>query len=134
MRTFAILLLLACAAAVFGQETKAIDPDWKVPEKAQQQKNPLASTPELAAGGHKIFNRNCLQCHGDANHERKNNAPDLASPRVQQETDGALFWRISSGNARKGMPAFSSLPEAQRWQVVLYIRSLSSGNREAAKQ
>jgi mono/diheme cytochrome c family protein len=126
MRTLAILLLLSFAAAVFCQEIKTVDPDWNVPEKAQQRPNPLASKPELAAGGSKIFNRNCLQCHGDATHDRKNNAPDLASPAVQQETDGALFWRISTGNARKGMPSFSSLPEAQRWQIVLYIRSMSS--------
>ena len=37
---------------------------------------------------------------------------------------GALFWRMSNGNSRKGMPSFSSFPEAQRWQLVLYIRSL----------
>ena len=124
MRTLATFLLLAFAASVFCQEPKTVDPDWKVPAEAQQRANPLSSKPELAAGGHKIFDRNCLQCHGDATHERKNNAPDLASPAVQQDSDGALFWRISSGNARKGMPSFSSLPEAQRWQLVLYIRSI----------
>lgn len=124
MKTLATLLLLACAAIAVSQEFKPVDPDWKVPGKMAQQPNPLRDKPELAAGGHKIFDRNCLQCHGDASHERKNNAPDLASSAVQQETDGALFWRISSGNARKGMPSFSSLPAAQRWQLVLYIRSI----------
>jgi mono/diheme cytochrome c family protein len=133
MRTLATLLILACAAVVFCQEIKTVDPAWKVPEKAQQQQNPFANKPQLAAGGKKIFERNCLQCHGDTNHERKNNAPDLAAPAVQQETDGALFWRISSGNARKGMPSFSGLPEAQRWQLVLYIRSMSTGGRESPK-
>lgn len=123
MKRLAIVLFVACAA-VFSQELKTVDPDWKVPEKAMQQKNPLHDKPELALGGQKIFSRSCLQCHGDATHERKNNAPDLASPAVQQESDGALFWRLSSGNARKGMPSFSSLPEAQRWQLVLYIRSI----------
>jgi mono/diheme cytochrome c family protein len=124
MRTVAQFLLLACAAIAFCQEPNPVDPGWKVPEKAQQQPNPLGNQPELAAGGHKIFIRNCLQCHGDATHEHKNNAPALTSEAVQQETDGSLFWRISSGNARKGMPSFSSLPEAQRWQLVLYIRAM----------
>ncbi len=123
MKILATFLLLA-AAVVFSQELKTVDPDWKVPEKSAQQRNPLHEKPELAAGGQKIFNRSCLQCHGDAAHERKNNAPDLASPAVQQESDGALFWRLSSGNAHKGMPSFSNLPEAQRWQLVLYIRSI----------
>jgi mono/diheme cytochrome c family protein len=124
MRTLAAILILACSAIALCQETKTIDPDWKVPEKAAQQQNPLSNSPELASGGRKIFARNCVKCHGDEGHARKNNAPNLASSAVQQESDGALFWRMSSGNARKGMPTFSSLPEAQRWQLVLYIRSM----------
>jgi hypothetical protein len=45
---------------------------------------------------------------------------------VQVQTDGALFWKISTGNTRKGMPAFSFLPEAQRWQLVLRLRTLAN--------
>ncbi|HEU5401073.1 MAG TPA: c-type cytochrome [Terriglobales bacterium] len=126
MRTLAAILVVATSAVALCQQVKTSDADWKVPEKAEQQQNPLREKPELAAGGRKIFDRNCMQCHGDATHERKNNAPDLASAEVQQQSDGALFWRMSSGNARKGMPSFSGLPEAQRWQLVLYIRSMSS--------
>ena len=37
--------------------------------------------------------------------------------------DGTLFWKVSSGNARQGMPPFSYLPEAQRWQLVLWLRT-----------
>ena len=129
MRTLGLVIVLACAAIALTQEAKPVDPDWKVPEKAARQTNPLRDKPQLAAGGGKIFDRNCMQCHGDEKHQRKNNAPDLASAAVQQESDGALFWRISSGNARKGMPAFSSLPEAQRWQLVLYIRSLAANKQ-----
>jgi mono/diheme cytochrome c family protein len=116
--------MLACCAVAFAQQARPLDPDWVVPEKAVQQQNPLRDKPELAAGGRKVFERNCAQCHGDEKHERKNKAPDLAEGAVQQESDGALFWRISNGNSRKGMPAFSSFPEGQRWQLVLYIKSL----------
>jgi hypothetical protein len=45
---------------------------------------------------------------------------------VEAETDGALFWKVSSGNSHSGMPAFSFLPELQRWQLVLHVRSLAS--------
>ena len=117
-------MMLACCAIAVAQQAKPLDPDWAVPEKAAQQQNPLRDKPELAAGGRKVFERNCAQCHGDKKYERKNNAPDLSQEAVQQESDGALFWRISNGNSRKGMPAFSSFPEGQRWQLVLYIRSL----------
>lgn len=60
------------------------------------------------------------QLHGQTNH-----APDLRDQALQAETDGVLFWRITNGNSRKGMPSFSSLPETQRWQLVLYIRSMA---------
>jgi mono/diheme cytochrome c family protein len=122
----ALFLMLTCCAIAFAQQAKPIDPDWPVPEKAAQEQNPLSGKPELAAGGRKVFERTCAQCHGDTRHERKNNAPDLATPAVQQESDGSLFWRISNGNSRKGMPSFSNLPEPQRWQLVLYIRSLGT--------
>lgn len=120
------LLLLPSVAACAQAEKKTFDPSWVVPEKAVEQKNPLAGKPEAAAGGKKLFSRMCATCHGDDSHRQTNNAPDLASDIVQQETDGGLFWRISTGNSRKGMPSFSSLPEMQRWQLVLYIRTLRS--------
>ncbi len=122
---YVIFVLWLCGAVALAQENKAaVDPGWVVPEKAAQQVNPLKDKPEAVAGGKKIFTRNCAQCHGDEKHERTNNAPDLGRADVQEQTDGALFWRISSGNSRRGMPSFSSLPEGIRWQLVLYIRTV----------
>ncbi len=128
MKQVLILLMLGAAllTCVAQSDKKTVDPTWTVPEKAARQKNPLAGKPEAAAGGRKLFARMCSSCHGDESHGRTNNAPDLRAEAVQQESDGSLFWRISNGNSRKGMPSFSGIPEAQRWQLVLYIRALSS--------
>jgi mono/diheme cytochrome c family protein len=41
---------------------------------------------------------------------------------VQEETDGALYWKISSG--RGAMPPWRHLLESDRWAVVHYLRSL----------
>ncbi|PYR59484.1 MAG: hypothetical protein DMF91_14665 [Acidobacteria bacterium] len=57
--------------------------------------------------------------------------PALTVPDVQSQSDGALFWKISGGNTRRGMPTFSFLPEAQRWQLVLHLRSLAGANETA---
>jgi mono/diheme cytochrome c family protein len=39
-------------------------------------------------------------------------------------TDGEIFYQISQG--RKPMPAFKKrLSEEERWQLVLYVRSLA---------
>lgn len=117
------VIFVFCLTSAMGQSA------WEAPPKAATKQNPLAKNPQLAAGGSKIFLRSCASCHGDAARRQKSKAPDLSSERVQMDSDGGLFWKISSGNSATGMPSFSSLPEGQRWQLVLYIRSLATGTK-----
>jgi len=135
MRTpYASLLLFAAALLAVGQNPSyRQDPQWIAPEAASAKANPLAGKPELSAGGKKLFVRNCAECHGPngAGMETKRSA-DLQLPLVQQQSDGTLFWKITSGNAPKGMPAFSKLPELQRWQLVLFLRTLKRTGPAAA--
>ncbi len=120
----ASLLCFAMTGAIAAQQPTGSDPAWVAPAKDAAKKNPLASKPQMAAGGEKVFNRSCAVCHGDAEHRAEHKSPDLASDAVQAQTDGALFWKITNGNSRTAMPSWSSIPEPQRWQLVLYIRSL----------
>jgi mono/diheme cytochrome c family protein len=99
------------------------DPSWRPPDSAAARVNPLAGSLELAAGGRKLFQRQCAKCHG-AQGQGLKNAADLQLPVVQRQSDGALFWKITNGNQRRAMPSFSGLPELQRWQIVLYLRTL----------
>jgi mono/diheme cytochrome c family protein len=118
--------LLLLLSVLFGQNISyQPDPGWRVPPEAAARANPLASKPKTAAGGKKLFLRNCVECHGeDGSGLVKKHAADLQLPIVQSEPDGALFWKITNGNPDRGMPSFSRLPELQRWQLVLYLRSL----------
>lgn len=101
------------------------DPNWRAPAQAVSRPNPLATRPAAAAGGRKLFLRNCVECHGrDGRGMEKKHSADLQLPVVQQQDDGTLFWKITNGNADRGMPSFSKLPELQRWQIVLYVRTL----------
>ena len=101
------------------------DPNWHAPAEAASRPNPLSTRPEAAAGGRKLFIRNCVECHGkDGTGTEKKHSADLQLPAVQQQSDGVLFWKITNGNTGRGMPSFSKLPELQRWQIVLYIRTL----------
>jgi mono/diheme cytochrome c family protein len=119
------LLVVLCAIMGVAQNTNyQQDPAWQPPVPATTKTNPLAGSPELAAGGRKLFQRHCAQCHGPEGQGRKN-AADLQLPVVQRQSDGALWWKITNGNSRRGMPAFSGLPEMQRWQLVLYLRTLT---------
>jgi mono/diheme cytochrome c family protein len=112
-------MTLLCAAFAVAQTPD----EWKAPADAAAKKNPIAGKPELAAGGKKVFTKTCAVCHDSGSSTQK--APHLSSEAVQKESDGALFCKISNGNTRSGMPSFSSLPDAQRWQLILYIRSLA---------
>lgn len=115
---------VALGAVAVGQNlTYQQDRDWQPPQAATVRVNPLANNPDAVGGGKKLFLRECSECHGQEGSGRKH-AADLLLPEVQKQTDGALFWKITNGNARKGMPSFDRLPEQQRWQLVLFLRQL----------
>ena len=116
-----LALLLACV--VLRAVVRERDPDWTAPPESANRINPLVGRTELAAGGGKVFQQRCAQCHGPTG-EGTTKAPDLSQAGVQDQSDGALFWKITTGNGYAGMPTFSRLPETQRWQLVLFLRTL----------
>jgi mono/diheme cytochrome c family protein len=126
-RVFAFVVAVTALAtlAVGAEQARPRDPEWTAPADVSAQTNPLANRPQLVAGGRKLFSQRCSECHGQDG-RGSDRAPDLLSTDVQMQPDGALFWKISSGNTRAGMPAFSFLPEPQRWQLVLYLRERSA--------
>ena len=95
----------------------------KAPEKARKRTNPLQNDPEAVSAGAILFEQHCAECHGDAAQGGKK-APSLRAVEVQGATPGAIFWILTNGVVRKGMPVWSKLPEPQRWQLVRYIKSL----------
>jgi mono/diheme cytochrome c family protein len=95
----------------------------KAPEKARARRNPLAEDQDAVAAGGKVFELRCAECHGE-NGEGSKKAPSLRVAEVQGATPGALFWLLSNGVVRRGMPVWSKLPEAQRWQLVSYLQTL----------
>jgi len=124
MRRLLITVLTVLAAGAAAQNIAyKLDPGWQPPPEAVLRQNPLAAKGELASGGRKLFQRHCAECHGDDGRGLKA-AADLQLPVVQEQTDGTLYWKITNGNARHGMPSFSSIPELQRWQIVLHLRKL----------
>jgi len=124
LRAAALALWFAVAA---GAQNGAYvqDSKWTSPESAAARSNPLAGHEEALGGGGKLFRRHCVECHGvDGTGKKK--AANLTLPIVQSQSDGTLHWKITNGNPDRGMPSFSRLPELQRWQIVLYLRTLTS--------
>lgn len=101
----------------------------KAPEKARAKSNPYEGDPDAVAAGRKLFQRYCAECHGPTG-EGSKNAPSLHAREVQRETPGAIFWILTNGVVRRGMPVWSRLPEAQRWQLVTYIKSFGPNSPE----
>lgn len=140
MRVGLLILAIALSSIVLTAQqsgnAREHDARWSAPASEAAKTNPLANRPDAAEGGKKVFAQRCSTCHGESA-EGTSDAPSLTRTAVRRQSDGALFWKISSGNARTGMPTFSFLPPLQRWQLVLYIRSQAgsgsvSGSREDA--
>lgn len=107
-----------------NKDESVYSPLTKAPRKAQARLNPLANDPDAVAAGAKLFDQHCAECHGDMAQGGKK-APSLRADQVQQATPGTLFWILTNGVVRRGMPVWSKLPEPQRWQLVTYIKSLA---------
>jgi mono/diheme cytochrome c family protein len=123
MKWFPLFFMIVTAGLLLAQNVNyQQDTKWQAPEESAAKKNPLADKPETAAGGKKLFKRNCVECHGESGQGLKK-AADLQLPVVQAQSDGTLHWKITNGNADRGMPSFSGIPELQRWQIVLYLRT-----------
>lgn len=126
MKWFLLIVLFVAIVLAAQNVNYEQDPKWRAPEEAAAKPNPLAEKPELSAGGKKLFKRNCVECHGESGQGLKK-AADLQLPVVQAQSDGTLYWKITNGNPDHGMPSFSGIPELQRWQIVLYLRTLRRG-------
>lgn len=96
----------------------------EAPEKARARHNPFEGDPEAVAAGGKLFEQHCAECHGKKGRGSMRGA-NLLREEVQQATPGTLFWVLTNGVVRHGMPVWSKLPEQQRWQLVTFLRSLT---------
>jgi mono/diheme cytochrome c family protein len=104
------------------QSAREHEAKWTAPARQAARANPLAGRADVERGGAKLFQERCSVCHGEEAHGT-DRGPSLTTAKVQAQSDGALFWKISSGNTRTGMPTFSFLPELQRWQLVTHLRA-----------
>jgi len=130
-----LVAVLLGTSNVFGQHEKPIalykadalvyDELAKVPDKARAKRNPMESDPDAVAAGQNLFEQHCLECHGSDGYGTKK-APSLRAEEVQNATPGAIFWILTNGVVRRGMPVWSKLPEPERWQIVAFLKSFKA--------
>ena len=131
------LAATACLLTVsiaFAQQEKSVPDKYqrdsgvyanlaKTPEKARTKRNPLEKDPQAIAAGGNLFEQHCSECHGSTG-DGSRKAPSLRAEEVQSAPPGAIFWILTNGVVRRGMPVWSKLPEPQRWQLVTFLKSL----------
>jgi mono/diheme cytochrome c family protein len=100
------------------------------PQKARERKNPFESDPEAVLAGGKLFDQHCARCHGKKAGGTRYGV-SLLNEEVQQATPGMLFWVLTNGVVRRGMPVWSKLPEPERWQIVTFLQSLAPKSHKA---
>ncbi|MDQ6807991.1 MAG: c-type cytochrome [Verrucomicrobiota bacterium] len=103
---------------------------WHAPRECFFTPNPVRATAESLVAGQEIFDARCMGCHGatgagdgpDAGRLRIRPAR-LRSARVQDQSDGLLWWKITLG--RRPMPGYGfRLSSTDRWHVINYLRTL----------
>jgi mono/diheme cytochrome c family protein len=103
--------------------------NWTAPSSANNLKSSIADIEKASREGKNIFDTQCYTCHGN---DAKGDGPvamtlnprpaDLTSSKVQDQSDGAIFWKITNGNPP--MPSFKdALSKKQRWDLVTFIRT-----------
>ena len=112
--------------------------DWIAPDSANNLVNIYKHDDQQAIeAGKAIYQTICFVCHGDAGKGDGVQAPsltkvpaDLTSQKVQQQSDGVLFWKITTGN--DPMLAFEYYTVEERWQVVTFLRSMAGAANTAS--
>ena len=131
MKTFKILTIIGIISFAFYSFTTLVQEEWKVPAKYQTMKNPIAAKTD-AAIGKSLFTKHCKSCHGAEGYgdgpkakEMKGDLGDFSSKEFQKQSDGALFYKTTTG--RNDMPEFSKkVPsDEDRWLIVNYMRTLA---------
>lgn len=141
VKSFLILVAHAVATmapALAGGAGDRSHPDgahWNVPEAAAKRPNPVPATAESIARGRKLFEANCVRCHGAQAEgdgpagKGLNPAPTDLRAMAGAHADGDFAWKIANG--RGPMPAWKdTLGEPQIWDLVIYIQSLRDSHHD----
>lgn len=121
------LMIIFLSQYALAQKTTA----WVVPPAYVNLKNPTKPDSATLKNAKTLYIKYCAPCHGvsgkgdgPANASLSPNPANHTSILMLNETDGALWYKITTG--RNPMPENKSiLTENERWELVTYIRTLA---------
>ena len=109
------------------------------PASAKKLKNPLSANAEIIDAGKQVFDKHCASCHGEDGKAKtdiaaamKKKPTDLTAKEMGGITDGEIYWVVTNGVTKSGMPAFKTKMNTQdRWKATLYVKSLMGEHAHA---
>ena len=121
-RFFLLLFIFAATGIRVSAQT------WVVPDDQKALVAPFKFTSDMQKQGEQIYLKNCQSCHGlpgKDNWAKLTPPPgDLSKEKAQNQTDGEIFYRITTGKVP--MPEFRNiLTEDDRWWVIAFLRSFN---------
>lgn len=132
---FLAIFIVLTSTDIFFRGDVYVKGPLTAPESKSHLKDPWVSTPQLVANGKKLFQQNCVSCHGE---EGKGNG--IASgglnppPRNFTQLTGwkngrkpsMIFKTLKEGLAGSAMASFSTLPSDDRWALAQYVLTFNS--------
>lgn len=122
--------LITISASLFfiGITVFAQDTIWVVPESKKSLLSPFTFNEEFVSQGKEAYYKNCSSCHGDPGKANFQPLailpPDPASEKMQNNTDGEIFYKISEGKGL--MPRFKDiLSDDDKWRIIAFMRSFN---------
>ena len=109
------------------------------PASAKKLKNPLTTTEENIAQGRRLFNQHCTSCHSEDGKAKtavaagmKRKPTDLTGKAMRGISDGEVYWVVTNGIKKAGMPAYQvKASDQERWQMTLYVKHLMGEHPQA---
>jgi mono/diheme cytochrome c family protein len=128
-------LLGAGASAAPGAQ--AAEP-WVISPRRAAVPNPVPKTAQAIAQGQDLYKSECATCHGQRGQNDGPGAKKIAAemkeallltdPRVHEQSDGALFVKITEGRGK--MPSLEKdLTDDERWHIVHFVRTFAPANK-----
>lgn len=131
MLVLAVMVGAGYAGLLWAEAPPAGGEPWTAPARAAKKKNAVPSDDKSIAAGKVMYLQECRACHGDLGkgdgpsaHDLEKAPGDLSNPKLWEQSDGALFWKITEG--RKPMPTYAQrFTDEERWSIVNYVRTLA---------
>ena len=126
---FKNIFRISSLLAVLFITTNADAQNWDVPADKKDKTSTFTFNTEAQKKGEEIYNKNCVACHGNPGQGNFNKTlnptpPDIATENVQKQTDGELFYKITSGKGL--MPSFKNIiSDNDRWNIIAYLRTFN---------